>query len=995
MGPAMRDTTSAAVRSERAGRFRGFHELMRWRVQHVLLVSSLYDSFMLAEDDPLSEVVLAEFLGLDLQHIPDITHVASGAEAVALARRDRRYNLVVASPHVADMDAGRLVAALREAGVDTPVVLLAYDQRELAGILGRYGSQGFVRAFLWQGDAHILVAIVKLVEDQMNVAHDTGRLGVQAVLVVEDSVRFYSSFLPLIYRELFEQARRLVPEGLNVAHKLMRIQARPKILLATSFEEAWHVFSTYQEHVLGVISDIEVPRDGMPWPQAGLELARRVRELQPDVPVVLQSAVAENEALAHGAGAAFLLKGSPTLLADLRRLLVETFGFGDFVFRLPDGREVGRAADLRGLEGALATVPAESIAYHAARNHFSRWLKARTEFALAEALRPRRVSDFPTVEHLREDLIRAIRDYRAQRSSGVIADFRPESFDAATRFARIGSGSLGGKARGLAFVNRLLLEADLSARFPGVRVFVPTTVVVATDVFDEFLHAGGLRDFALTTGDDQAIVRRFLETPLPAGVVADLARFLERATWPLAVRSSSLLEDSQYQPFAGVYETYMLANTARDPQVRLAALAEAIRRVYASTFSQRAKSYLEATDYRLEEEKMAVVLQRLVGTPRGWRFYPDIAGVARSYNFYPVAPMRAEDGIAAVALGFGATVVDGELCVRFCPRYPRHPLPFSSARDLLRNSQRDFHVLRLTGPGSPAPSGALERCPLDEAERDGVLRWVGSTYSRENDAVYDGIARVGPRLVTFAPILKQDVVALAPVLDALLALGVRGTGAPVEIEFAATLPAGAGRPAELGFLQLRPLALRRDGTALDIDGFPAEGLLCRSHAVLGNGQIDDIHDVIVVDVHRFERAKSRDVARAVAGFNSTLLAERRPYLLVGVGRWGSNDPLLGIPVTWPQISGARAIVEAGFRDMKVAPSQGTHFFQNLVSQSVGYFTVNPEAGEGFIDWSWLAAQPAVAETASVRHLRFDEPVVVRMDGRRAAGVILKPGGRSA
>jgi CheY-like chemotaxis protein len=967
-------------------------DLGRFRVQDILLVSSLYDSFTLAEDGPLNELVLSEFLDLNLRHPPTMTRVSTGAEALARATVDRGYNLIISSLHVGDMDAAALASGLRARGVETPVALLAYDARAVGDFLAAHDAGDLAGVFLWQGDARILPAIVKLVEDAVNVAHDTAELGVQVIIVIEDNIRFYSSYLPVIYAELMSHALRLVPEGINPAHKLMRLQARPKILLCRTFEEAWERFNRYEENVLGVISDIEFPKGGELSPEAGVELARRVRSRQSDIPVMLQSSRPDNEALARSVGASFLLKDSPTLLHDLRRFMVDHFGFGDFIFRLPDGTEVARAHDLKTLEEKLRTVPGASLAYHAERNHFSKWLKARTEFAVAHSLRPRRMSDFPTVEHLREELIRSIQDYREKRSRGVIADFDRATFDPAASFARIGGGSLGGKARGLAFVNYLLSEHEVSGRFGGVRIAVPPSVVLGTDVFDEFLERNDLRDFAVNVTDEQEIERRFIASSLPDAVMHDLASFLDIIRYPLAVRSSSLLEDSQYQPFAGVYDTHMLSNSHPEAKVRLRQLVNAIKRVYASMFTSRAQAYLKTTSYRLEEEKMAVILQQVVGGGHGNRFYPNMSGVARSHNFYPVAPMRAADGIVAVALGFGETVMAGRPCVRFCPSYPLHPVQFSSVREVLDSSQRDFYALPLHDPAADldvTPGGALELFDLAAAERDGTLAAVGSTYSPENDVVYDGISRAGVRLVTFAPILKHRLLPLAEMLDLLLRISADGTSAPVEIEFALGLDPTGRAAHTFGFLQLRPLALSREAADLQFDDVEPEALMCQSGSVLGNGRVE-VFDVVVVDFHRFDRGRSVDVAREVARFNGELIRQGVPYVLIGVGRWGSSEPFLGIPVSWEEISGARVIVEAGFKDFRVTPSQGTHFFQNLTASSVGYFTVNPEVGEGFVDWDWLAARPAVRETGFVRHLHFDAPVVVKMNGRTQRGVIIKP-----
>jgi CheY-like chemotaxis protein len=970
-------------------RLRGFQDLMRHRVRDIILVSSLYDSFILAEDGQLDELLLTEFLNHDLRHTPDLVRVSTGAEALALASRQRGHNLIITSTYVGDMSAGDLARRVREAGLETPVVALAYDSRDTDPDHS-HAAAGVDRLFLWQGDVRILLAIVNYVEDRLNVAHDTGEVGVQAIIVIEDSVPFYSSFLPTIYSELLHHSHRLAPEGLNRSQRLLRVQARPKVLLCGTFEEAWQYFSAYQTNILGVISDIEFPRGGVLDPEAGVAFARQVRALQPDVSIMLQSSAPENEALAQAVGAGFLLKGSPRLLHQLSQFMVENFGFGDFVFRDGRGAEVDRAGDLKGLEDKLRSVPAESVAYHASRNHFSIWLKARTEFELAHSLRPRKVEDFPTVDALRWNLVAAVQEYRDRRNRTVVADFDRQTFDAGGLFYRIGGGSLGGKARGLAFVNVLLEEHGVRDRFPGVAVSVPRSVVLGTDVFDQFLGQEDLREFAIDCRSDEEIGRRFQASPLPGEIVRDLETVVDLIRYPLAVRSSSLLEDSQYQPFAGIYHTYMLANNHPDRAVRLAHLIEAVKRVYASTFSRQAKAYVAGTPYRLEEEKMAVIVQKLVGGVHGPRFYPDFAGVARSHNFYPTAPLRSEDGIAAVALGLGATVVNGEPCVRFCPKYPRNIVQLSSTRDIVRNSQRIFRAVALDGEAGPpgaVEEAVLAQFGLDVAEADGTLAAVGSTYSAENDAVYDGISRPGLRLVTLAPVLKHGVFPLPEILHTLLDISEKGASTPVELEFAVDLSSRA--PKEFGFLQLRPLALSRELAELQIDGVDQAAVLCRSASVLGNGRMD-LRDVVVVDVHRFDRGRSQDVAQDVARFNAELMAERRPYLLIGVGRWGSSEPLLGIPVSWDQIAGARAIVEAGFKDFKVTPSQGTHFFQNLTSANVGYFTVNPEAGEGFVDWAWLTAQPAKAETPFVRHLRLDAPVVVKMNGKTNAGVILKP-----
>jgi Pyruvate phosphate dikinase, AMP/ATP-binding domain len=973
-------------------RFEGFETLMPFKVQNILLVSSLYDSFILREDGRLNELLIDESLDLNLQQIPGITHVSSCAEAAALSRSQPQFNLIVTNLAVGDMDAAQLAREVKQAGLDVPVVVLAYDYRAIKNFVARNPVTEIERVFLWQGNARILISIVKYIEDKRNVLHDTRAMGVPVLLVVEDNIRYYSSFLPVIYTELIKQSRRVIQEGLNVAHKLVRMQARPRILLSTNFEDAARLVQEYRNYLFGVVSDVEFPLEGKLSPEAGFELARMVKSLVPDAPVVLQTSRAEFRPRAHAEGYSFLRKRSPTLLKDLREILTEQFGFGDFVFRLPDASEVGRAKDMNELEEQLQTVPAESIVFHSQSNHFSHWLMARTEFALAAKLRPRKVTDFASPEHLRRDLIESIHEYRREQSEVLIGDFRADTFQPSeSSFLRIGSGSLGGKARGLAFVRHLLRKSRMTRRFPGVRISVPPAVVLATGVFDQFIAENNLFDFALHCEDDSEIQRTFLAAPLSTLLNEDLRSFLAEVTHPLAVRSSSLLEDSQYQPFTGVYETFMLGNQQANPEDRLTALSEAIRRVYASTFSRHARAYVRATPYRLEEEKMAVILQQVVGTPHGQRFYPDFSGVVRSHNFYPVPPMAFEDGIAAVALGLGRAVVDGGKCLTFCPRYPQNLVQFSSVEDILTNSQSEFWALALDGASEGLPGHWHERrFGLDAAESDGTLLAVASTYSKDNHAVYDGVSRPGARIVTFAPMLKHGTFPLAEILDDLVRAGEDALGNPVEIEFAVRLPEQAGQAAEFGFLQIRPLTLARDGEDLALDDVRPEQLICRSSKVLGNGCIEDLHDVIVVDSQRFERSRSQEVATAVARFNRLLNEENRPYLLIGVGRWGSTEPWLGIPVEWDEISGARVIVEAGFRDFRVTPSQGSHFFQNLTAFQIGYFTVNPDAGEGSVDWQWLTEQPAVEEQGCVRHLQFAEPIRVVMNSRTSQGAIFKP-----
>lgn len=976
------------IRARGRHRIANIQDLMRFRVMDILLVSTPYDTHILDEAGELSERMLGEFRNLDLHYTPGLTGVASGAEALELAARQKTFNLIITTPHVRDMDAAELAHRVRELGLDAAVVLLAWDSRELKEFTAKRDSTEVDRMFLWQGDARILVGIVKSIEDWRNVDYASKAVGVQVIILIEDNVRYYSSFLPLIYSELLLHSQRVISEGLNLSQKVLRMRARPKILLCETYEEAAAAFDAYEGDVMGIISDVEFPKAGEVSPRAGADFAKDVRRKYPDIPIILHSSRPENVELARSVDANFLLKGSPLLLQDLRRVMLHDFAFGDFVFRMPDGSIVGRAADLQGLEATLLTVPLESVVYHAHHNHFSRWLKARTEFDLAYALRPRKIDDFEDAEDMRDALIDGIAAYRIDRRQYYVADFVRDSFDDPNGFYRIGGGSLGGKARGLAFSRRMLSMEGLRERFDGILISVPPTAVVGTDVFDHFLEDNELWQFAMECDDDDEILARFEAAEFPPVPQLDIAAYLASVTSPLAVRSSSLLEDSQQQPFTGVYQTMMLRNNADDPVERVAHVISAVKRVYASTFCQGSKAYVKATPFRLEEEKMAVMIQSIVGATHGPRFYPDISGVLRSHNYYPSAPCLPGDGIAAVALGMGREVVEGGPCVRFSPRHPQHITEFSSAREMLDTTQREFYALDLE---DDMTDETMRESPyqLSVAEEDGTLAILCSTYSPDNDAVYDGMARDGARLVSFAPILKLGQFPLDKVLEAVMEVSVKGMGTQVEVEFAINLHPKDHGPVEVGFLQMRPLAMFDEAEALELGEIEPDELLCSSDCVLGNGRIEGITDLVVVDFRRFQRSRSLEAAAEVAKLNARLLASETPYVLIGVGRWGSRDPWLGIPVTWDQVSGAQVIVETGLRDLLVTPSQGSHFFQNLTSFNVGYFTLNEGVDNEQIDWDWLDAQPALSEVEHVRHLRLERPMLIAMNGRKGEGVILK------
>ena len=976
-------------------RYDNFQKLMRHKTREILLVSSLYDNYLFEEDGRLYELVREEYRILNLSQAPEITHVTTGEEALELFD-EITFDMIITTMHIEDMHVIKLAQKIKAKGINTPIILLAYDNKERKELTSNYDTSIFDRIFIWQGDYKLLIAITKYAEDKLNADNDILSAGVQAIILVEDNVKFYSSYLPIIYTEIFNQSLRLISEGVNLTHKFMRMRARPKILLCTNYEEAWSYYEKYKESVLGIITDMNFKKNGVKDPEAGLKFALAVKEDHKDIPILIQSSNQDYDSIAREIGASFIQKNSPRLLHELREFMMNRFGFGDFIFRTPDGNEVGRAHNLISLEEQLRIVPDESIHYHAERNHFSNWLKARTEFWLAYRLRPRKVTDFQSVEGLRQELISSLKLYQTIRQRGVITDFNKDLFDPVNSFARMGGGSLGGKARGLGFINTLINSYNIRNRFEDVEITVPSAVVIATDVFDQFIEKNLLENIALNELDDKVIIKKFLETEFfPFEILKKLLGFLEIVKVPLAVRSSSLLEDSQFQPFAGVYETYMIPNNNPDINIRLQELLECIKCVYASTFCKAAKDYMKVTSYRLEEEKMAVIIQQLVGASHEERFYPDFAGVAKSFNFYPVPPQKSTDGIALVALGLGKTVVDGGNCVRFCPKYPRHLLQFFSTRETIKNAQQYFYALNLSGKlnhtSDDNPEELVVKYELIISEKDQTLNLVGSTYSAENDSVYDGISRKGSRVVTFAPVLKHNAFPLAEILDLLLELGTWGMGAPIEIEFAVNMSVLPGKPKEFAMLQMRPLVISRELEELEVDNSNKEDLICQSSQVLGNGAINDIHDIVVVDIQKFDRGKSRDVALEVSQLNSELLALKRPYILIGVGRWGSLDHWLGIPVTWDQISGASVIVESGFKDFNVTPSQGSHFFQNITSFKVGYFSVNAMDNLGFIDWDWLSLQPAVRELKYARHITFDKPLGVRINGQQNKGIILKPG----
>ena len=995
----MEDRILQSLVKLRSSRTANFENLMSWRVRNILLVSSQYDFFTFQEDGRLAESIFGEFLELNLSYATNIRHASTAAQALEMLRASP-FDLVISMIKLGDTNIDEFCRSVRELNDEIPLALLASSSRDLAATKLSKHLEGTDRVFIWSGDVRLFLAIIKSVEDRVNAWHDTSTMGVPNLLIVEDNVKFYSSYLPILYTQLMEHCQALMSDGLNRMQKIFRMRARPKVLLATTFEEGISLYERYQEHMIGVMVDAAFPRGGVIDPKAGIKFAKIVRERTPDRPILMQSSDEENAEPIRKIGGHFINKRSPTLLHDVRSFLRNHLGFADFQFQMPDGTNVGSASDIRTLQEQIAVVPIESIVHHGGRNDFSTWLMNRTELDLSRELRPRCVTDFDDPEDMRIHLISVLESHRAIYRAGVVAEFSGTTFEGTSGFVRIGTGSLGGKGRGLAFFHTLLEKYEINERFSDINIFIPPTAVVATEIFDQFMSSNDLTDFALGEATDEEIYSRFLEADLPKEAIEALSTFLMRIDYPLAVRSSSLLEDGSHQPFAGVYQTYMIPNNHPDFQVRLKNLCDAVKLVYASTYYAAAESYVSATQNRLEEEKMAVVIQEVVGRRHGDHVYPMIAGVARSNNYYPMEGTKSEDGVASVVLGLGKMVVEGERCVRFCPKYPRKLYQFSSPGDTLRTAQSEFLALNMAGKAIDLPATAQEdpfitRLGLDQAEKDGTLGMVGSVYDAESLAIRDGISRSGPRLVSMAGILKNDSFELAGALDHLLKIGSATFSGPVEIEFAADYRETHKDPHQLGFLQIRPVVIDSSDAGMDLEHVKPKDAICICKDALGHGYVEGVRDIVYVPMGTFDRSKTVEIALEIAKFNGRLVAQERPFVLMGPGRWGSADRWLGIPVKWIQISGAACIIETDMQDIKVAPSQGTHFFQNMTSLGITYFTVDSGNAGNHLDMDWLDAAQAISSNGLVRHVRFDEPLEIAVNSRQRMGVLMKPGKRIA
>ncbi|MDR2474983.1 MAG: phosphoenolpyruvate synthase [Bacteroidales bacterium] len=974
-----------------------FANLMNKRIFNVLLVAARYDAFMLEDDGRIDEQIFNEYTALSLRYPPRFTQVATEEEANA-AMEQNHFELVICMPNLDDDDPFIVANHIKSSHPDIPIVVLTPFSKDVTRRISNEDLSSIDYVFSWLGNSDLLLAIIKLLEDRMNVDDDIASVGVQTILLVEDSVRFYSSALPLLYKFVLEQSKKFSEEALNDHQQTLRMRGRPKILLARSYEEAEDLYNKYCHHTLGVVCDMSFSRNGEKDPFAGYKFGCRVRNSDRFVPIIFDSSDSANRVYASDLNCSFVDKNSKSFPQDLRREIMNNFGFGDFVILDPRNKEeVMQITSLQDLQKKVFIIPDESLVYHLSRNHFSRFFYSRAIFPVAEFLRGINVSDYADMDEARRLIFDAIVGYRRMKNSGVVAVFQKNRFDEYSNFARIGEKSLGGKGRGLAFLGQMIKQKsrELEEYFPQAAISIPRTVVLATDVFDEFMETNDLYSIALQDLPDEEILRHFLEARLPEHLFDDLRAFFRTVKTPIAIRSSSLLEDSHYQPFAGIYNTYMAPNL-EDRDEMLEKVGNAIKGVYASVFYADSKSYMAATQNLIDQEKMAIVLQEVVGQTYGERFYPTISGVARSLNFYPIGDEKSEDGVANIALGLGKYTVNGGLTLRFSPVHPHAVLQTSSLEYALKETQTQFYALNLKSLASDNlttdDAYNLLKLSVKEADNDGSLRYISSTYNHADQCLMDGYyPGKNRKVLTFSGVLQYGVFPLAEILSYLLKSGQEEIGRPIEIEFAVNLAQNEKNEATGTFylLQIRPIVDNKEVMEEDLTAIPREDVLLFSRHALGHGIFNPVYDAVYVKTANFSASNNPAIAYEIEKLNRQLTAEGRNYILIGPGRWGSSDPWLGIPVKWAQISNARLIVEAGMENYRIEPSQGTHFFHNLTSFGVGYFTINTFLNEGVIDENFLNSRPAMHETAYIRHVRFEEPLVVKIDGKKNIGVALK------
>ena len=968
-----------------------FMNLMTHRIFNVLIVANPYDAFMLEDDGRVDEKIFNEYTELGMRYPPSFMQVSTTDEAADVLA-STSIDLVICMPGNADNDAFAVARSIKNKFPDIPCVVLTPFSHGITRRIENEDLSIFDYVFCWLGNTNLIMSIIKLIEDKMNIEHDIAEAGVQMILLVEDSIRFYSSLLPMLYGFILAQSQRFSGEALNPHNAALRMRGRPKVVLARTYEEAMALYDKYADHTLGVISDCRFPKGGQKDAEAGLKLLRSIRERNEYVPLILQSSESENKAKAEAEHFHFIDKNSKTMSLDLRDIMEEHMGFGDFIFRDPKTHaSVMRVRTLKELQDNIFKIPYDSMLYHISRNHMSRWLCARAIFPVSEFLKTVTWHKLQDVDLHRKIIFDAIVQYRHMKNIGVVAVFDRGKFDRYAHFARIGDGSLGGKGRGLAFLDNIIkMHPEFNER-EGVSVSIPKTVVLCTDVFDQFMESNNLYKIALSDASDEEILKHFLRAQLPDKYISDFFTFFAATSHPIAIRSSSLLEDSHYQPFAGIYSTYMIPNLD-DKYQMLQMLAAAIKSVYASVYYKDSKAYMTATSNVIDQEKMAVILQEVVGRQYGDRYYPNISGVLRSINYYPIGDETSEEGIASLALGLGKYIVDGGQTLRVSPYHPTQVLQTSEMETALRQTQTQFYALDMKNVGSDfkVDDGFnILKLKVKDAEPDGSLKYISSTYDPYDQIIRDGYYEGGRKIISFCGVLQQGVFPLPELLQMSMKYGAEGMKRPVEIEFACNL--NDDRTGELYLLQMRPIVDSKQVLDDDLLSVDDSRCLLRSHNSLGHGISEDVVDVVYIKTDdNFTAANNPRIADEVERVNRKFIDSGKNYVLVGPGRWGSSDYWLGIPVKWSHISAARVIVEAGLANYRVDPSQGTHFFQNLTSFGVGYFTVNTYKNDGIYRKELLDAMPAVEETKYVRHVRFSRPLKIMMDGMKQEGVVILP-----
>ena len=966
-----------------------FVNLMTRRIFNVLLIANPYDAFMLEDDGRIDEKLFNEYAALSLRYPPRFTQVSTEAEAWAELHRNS-FDLIIVMPGTDNSDTFDIARGIKHRFQHIPLVVLTPFSHGITARIENEDLSDFEYVFCWLGNTDLLLSIIKLIEDKMNLDHDIEEGGVQQIILVEDNIRFYSSVLPELYKFVLQQSMEFATEALNEHQRTLRMRGRPKIVLARTYEEAIDLYDRHPNNVLGVITDARYPRGGVVDPQAGVHLLAELRKRDPFLPLILESAESENALQAKAYNADFIDKNSKKMAVDLREVVKQRFGFGDFIFRDPKTfQEVMRARNLKEMQSAVLNVPAESLHYHITRNHVSRWLRSRAMFPAAEFVKQLSWQELQDIDAHRRAIFEAIVDYRRMKNQGVVAVFRRDRFDRYSNFARIGEGSLGGKGRGLAFIDNIVKHHPELNQFDNATVMIPKTVVLCTDLFEEFMDHNNLYQLALSDADDAVILDAFRRATLPASLEGDILTFIEATSSPIAVRSSSLLEDSHYQPFAGIYNTYMVPLLDNRHRM-LSMLYDAIKGVYASVFFKDSKAYMQATRNVIDQEKMAVILQEVVGRQYGDRYYPSISGVGRSLNYYPIGDERAEEGIVSLALGLGKYIVDGGQTLRICPHHPGKVLQMSDTEMALRETQTRFYALDPKNMGenfSVDDAFNLLKLSVREADKDGALQHLASTYNPTDQVIYPGVYPDGRKIISFVGVLEHDVVPLPHLLREVLRLGQEAMRRPVEIEFAVEIEA-ASRSCVFYLLQIRPMVDVKSDVHINLSEIRPETILLQSNNALGHGQMDGITDVVYVKTEGYNAGNNPLIAEEISRINAKFLDRGEHYVLVGPGRWGSSDSWLGIPVKWPNISAARIIVEAGLTNYRVDPSQGTHFFQNLTSFGVGYFTINDFNGDGVYNRAALDALPAVEETAHVRHVRFPQALAIKVDGKKKLGYVL-------